>query len=506
MRQRSLVAVLATAAFVLDTVSSQTAPLHRRFEYKHSFRAPNLAQRDGSIPFWLITGDAIASSEQLRLAPSMRSRKGIAWNKRPMIESENFELEVAFKVTGQGRIGADGLAIWYTAQQGTVGPVFGANDYWTGMALMFDSFDNDGQRNNPYVSVMINDGTRSYDHQTDGAQQVLSGCQRDFRNKPFPVRVKVEYMNNVLTILITDGMTPQPRYELCLRAENIFLPRHGFFGVSAATGGLADDHDIVDFSVYSLTTAAERQQQQPALPQEERQKYEQEFEKQMHEFEEERKKSSIPEKAKDDDEYDPSKYYEDATQRELRQIYEAQTSIYKVLQQMEARLQQIQQQQTQHTSMLAQGGGAAAAPPQAGGAPPQAGATAGKNEVMQTLRDLTTSLRDMKNYVNEIFTRTYNMEQKLGGAQGTVQQVSGGGTAVQHDPQVMAALNEIRGHVQQIRTTQVNQGGPSAAAMGGCDNIPCVSSTIFLAVVIVQSGIILTFIFLRSKPDKAKFY
>lgn len=42
----------------------------------------------------------------------MRSRKGIAWNKRPMIESENFELEVAFKVTGQGRIGADGLAIW----------------------------------------------------------------------------------------------------------------------------------------------------------------------------------------------------------------------------------------------------------------------------------------------------------------------------------------------------------------------------------------------------------
>lgn len=116
---------------------------------------------------------------------------------------------------------------------------------------------------------------------------------------------------------------------------------------------------------------------------------------------------------------------------------------------------------------------------------------------MQTLRDLTTSLRDMKNYVNEIFTRTYNMEQKLGGAQGTVQQVSGGGTAVQHDPQVMAALNEIRGHVQQIRTTQVNQGGASAAAIGGCDNIPCVSSTIFLAVVIVQSGIILTFIFLR---------
>lgn len=40
-----------------------------------------------------------------------------------MIESENFEIQAAFKITGQGRVGADGLAIWYTAQQGTLGPV-----------------------------------------------------------------------------------------------------------------------------------------------------------------------------------------------------------------------------------------------------------------------------------------------------------------------------------------------------------------------------------------------
>src|SRR4051812_38157686 len=38
-----------------------------------------------------------------------------------------------------------------------------------------------------------------------------------------------------------------------------------------------------------------------------------------------------------------------------------------------------------------------------------------KTEVLQSLRDLTASIRDMKNYVNEIFTRTYNIEQKMGG-------------------------------------------------------------------------------------------
>lgn len=53
--------------------------------------------------------------------------------------------------------------------------VFGANDYWTGMGLFLDSFDNDAQKNNPFVALMINDGTRQYDHHTDGSQQMLSG-------------------------------------------------------------------------------------------------------------------------------------------------------------------------------------------------------------------------------------------------------------------------------------------------------------------------------------------
>ena len=28
-------------------------------------------------------------------------------------------------------------------------------------------------------------------------------------------------------------------YELCMRAENVVLPKNGYFGISAATGGLA---------------------------------------------------------------------------------------------------------------------------------------------------------------------------------------------------------------------------------------------------------------------------
>ena len=42
-----------------------------------------------------------------------------------------------------------------------------------------------------------------------------------------------------------------------MRAENVVLPQNGYFGISAATGGLADDHDVLKFSVTSLRSLDE---------------------------------------------------------------------------------------------------------------------------------------------------------------------------------------------------------------------------------------------------------
>uniref|UniRef100_A0A915Q6G0 L-type lectin-like domain-containing protein n=1 Tax=Setaria digitata TaxID=48799 RepID=A0A915Q6G0_9BILA len=430
-------------------------PVQRRFEYKHSFRAPDLSLHDGSIPFWTITGDAVASNEQLRLAPSMRSRRGLAWNKRVMAESDHFEIQVAFRVTGQGRIGADGIAVWYTAQQPILGPVFGANDYWTGMGLFLDSFDNDAQKNNPFVALMINDGTRQYDHQTDGSQQILSGCQKDFRNKPYPVRLKIEYAHNVLIVSLSDGLQASPRYELCIRSENIFLPKNGYFGISAATGGLADDHDIIEYSVFSLYT--DRTPSPSALPQEEKQKYDAEFELQMKEYEKQRQKfkEQHPEKVKPDTlEEEIAQIYEDTSQRELRMIFEMQTNIHQILQLLEGRLQDISQQQNIQSSYIQQ-----CAAKAAGAGPAGSGEVAlgpggfqqhEKNEALQSLRDLTSNVRDMKSYVNEIFTRTHNLEQKM--SAGNVVGSSSGGAP---DPALRSLIETIQNDVRQIRTTQL---------------------------------------------------
>lgn len=91
---------------------------------------------------------------------------------------------------------------------------------------------------------------------SDGSNQMITGCLRDFRNKPFSTRARVEYYKNTLTVLFHNGNTQNENdFEVCMRVENVFLPKNGYFGVSAATGGLAgmslsyinplNDHDDI---------------------------------------------------------------------------------------------------------------------------------------------------------------------------------------------------------------------------------------------------------------------
>uniref|UniRef100_A0A8B9GU28 L-type lectin-like domain-containing protein n=1 Tax=Astyanax mexicanus TaxID=7994 RepID=A0A8B9GU28_ASTMX len=104
------------------------------------------------------------------------------------------------------------------------------------------------------VIVVGNNGKLVYDHQNDGSTQALGTCLRDFRNKPYPVRAKITYYRKTLTVLINNGFTPEKEdYEFCTRVENMIIPPTGYFGISAATGGLADDHDVLSFLVFRLT-------------------------------------------------------------------------------------------------------------------------------------------------------------------------------------------------------------------------------------------------------------
>ncbi|NWU88217.1 LMAN1 protein, partial [Onychorhynchus coronatus] len=365
-----LLLLLASArpplAAAQEAEGAAAAP-HRRFEYKYSFKGPHLVQADGTVPFWVHTGNAIPSADQIRITTSLKSQKGSVWTKNKSV-FEHWEVEVTFRVTGRGRIGADGLAVWFTEEQGLEGPVFGAADKWNGVGIFFDSFDNDGKKNNPGVIVVGNNGKLLYDHQNDGSTQALASCLRDFRNKPYPVRVRIAYYRKTLTVSVNNGFTPdKDDYELCAKVEGMELPSQGYFGVSAATGGLADDHDVLSFLTFQLTEPGKQAPTPDAeIPEKEKEKYQEEF---AHFQEELDKKKEEFLKEHPDVQGQPGKspepsgtglgfsrldVFETASERELRQIFEGQTRIHLEVKQLHRQLAAILEEQRRAVSVLAE--------------------------------------------------------------------------------------------------------------------------------------------------------
>jgi len=156
----------------------------------------------------------------------------------------------------------------------------------------------------------------------------LGGCLRDFRNKPFPIRIKAEYYKRTLTIYFHSGLNQDlSNYEICTQVDNLDLPKQGYVGISAETGGLADDHDALSFLTHSLIDPAnvnnnlggegqaQQQQQQPTS--EEQKKYDKEYEEFLKQLEIEKEKynKEHPEKLA---EQNIEEKFEEESEREFR--------------------------------------------------------------------------------------------------------------------------------------------------------------------------------------------
>lgn len=460
----------------LVVLSSSQNPVER-FEYKYSFKPPYLAQKDGSVPFWEYGGNCIASLENVRVAPSLRSQKGAIWTK----QTTNFEwwnVDIVFRVTGRGRIGADGLAFWYTSEKGSYdGEVFGSSDRWKGLGLFFDSFDNDNNHNNPYIMAVVNDGNMAFDHQNDGASQSLAGCLRDFRNKPYPTRARIQYYMNTLTVWFHNGMTNNEQdIEVCLRVENIYLPKEGYFGVSAATGGLADDHDILHFLTSSLLPPGAKQQEQVN---QEDQKVAQEYAQYEKKLEEQKQQYQ-----KDHPDAHPNEeeWYESENQRELRQIFQGQSQLAEWTKAIATGLDALQQKQDRILAVVSQGGGI---PHQVPGQPMP---MINNDALLASQNSLLSTVQELRNYVIEINQKAENIQRTTGKA-----------TPVGYDQ--ISMMNEVRdglSHLKQAALVRPDCPAPT----------PCISVTLFVTFAVLQTLVVVAYMVYRDKRESSlkKFY
>ncbi|KAJ1381418.1 hypothetical protein B484DRAFT_411749, partial [Ochromonadaceae sp. CCMP2298] len=110
------------------------------------------------------------------------------------------------------------------------------------------------------VTVLVNDGTKSYELMTEVIEDVF-GCAARIRyhseRADFSVtdssRAKVVLQGPSLHVYVDAANTED--WVLCVSIDDVSLPedwaKHAYIGVTATTGQLADNHDILGLQVYS---------------------------------------------------------------------------------------------------------------------------------------------------------------------------------------------------------------------------------------------------------------
>ena len=108
---------------------------------------------------------------------------------------------------------------------------------------------------------MINNGSLGYDHEKDGINTALAGCESMFRNKDYDTFLAVRYQNYKLTVSfkfknkknflflnsnskVSTDVDNKNQWKECLSVENVKLPTRYYFGFSAATGDLSGNLSI----------------------------------------------------------------------------------------------------------------------------------------------------------------------------------------------------------------------------------------------------------------------
>ncbi|XP_077352616.1 lectin, mannose-binding 2-like a isoform X2 [Festucalex cinctus] len=230
---------------------------------EYSLTKPYQAVGPLSSSHWELMGDAMVTTEQVRLTPDMQSRQGAVWSRIPC-HLNDWEMQVHFKIHGKGKknLNGDGLAIWYTKERMQKGPVFGNKDNFTGLGVFVDTYPNEEkqlERIFPFVLAMVGNGTISYDHERDGRPTELGGCNAMVRNLKHDTFLFIRYVRRRLTVMIDiDG---QHEWRDCLDLPGVRLPKGFYFGATAITGDLSDNHDIISLKLYQLTVLRSKQEE-----------------------------------------------------------------------------------------------------------------------------------------------------------------------------------------------------------------------------------------------------
>uniref|UniRef100_K3W778 L-type lectin-like domain-containing protein n=1 Tax=Globisporangium ultimum (strain ATCC 200006 / CBS 805.95 / DAOM BR144) TaxID=431595 RepID=K3W778_GLOUD len=260
-----LLKTLGLVAGVALTLFSSSSPSVRGEQLREvSFEKPfEMINSDGVRVAgwnWNMGGATTVNRHFVRLTPDRQSKRGFLWSKKK-IESKEFSIVFTFRISGQAASWfGDGLALWITTAQNHIdGDNHGFTGNFKGFGVLFDTFVNsEHSGGHQDVTLFVNDGSKSLDQLNDAPKVgcMAPGIRYYERNAAFSPslnmsRAKIQYKDSYVAILIDAKNTGD--WVHCY-GSHVALPEgwvdDATIGITASTGGLADNHDVIALKVY----------------------------------------------------------------------------------------------------------------------------------------------------------------------------------------------------------------------------------------------------------------
>lgn len=214
---------------------------------------------------WRASGSAAVHQNFVRLTPDRQSKKGALWATAAAGVDE-LSATLKFRISGQGKkYFGDGLALWLTdARAYRAGDFHGHSETFRGVGIVFDTFKNAETLSlHKDVTIVVNEGRAD----AEAFLKDAAGCAGDVRyhedRGDFSVasasRAKVVVrgaaaggLELVVQLDEKDGGSFADCATVALPAS-LDAPwlRRAHLGVTAATGQLADNHDVLALDVFS---------------------------------------------------------------------------------------------------------------------------------------------------------------------------------------------------------------------------------------------------------------
>jgi mannose-binding lectin 2 len=208
---------------------------------------------------WRSSGSTKVLNNYVRLTPDRQSKQGALWSRKSLgVPAMSSVLK--FRISGQGKnFFGDGLAMWIV-QQGyySEGTLHGFHEKFVGIGIIFDTFKNtENLAAHRDVTILVNDGEKTYEQMTEDVQ----GCNINVRyhadRADFSVtdssRAKIVIDGEYMNVLVDPRNTGD--WEKCANVSLGALDpewlRKAHVGLTATTGQLADNHDVISFVAYS---------------------------------------------------------------------------------------------------------------------------------------------------------------------------------------------------------------------------------------------------------------